>query len=223
MASGRSSASSKDHRKGRREDPPDVKLSKSLSYVCRHGAVKLGIQMDSGGFIDVDDLLRLPMFKDYKMEDIQRVVSNNSKQRFALKQEPDSQKTFIRANQGHTVEVEELDLQPITSPSEAPTVVHGTYKRAWDSIKLQGLSKMKRNHIHFAPDIPGGNEVISGMRHNCQILIFIDLKKALEDGLSFYRSANNVILSPGNSEGIILPKYFAQVRELPSGKVLLQN
>ena len=21
---------------------------------------------------------------------------------------------------------------------------------------------MKRNHIHFAPDIPGGNEVISG-------------------------------------------------------------
>ena len=25
-----------------------MKLSKSLSYVCRHGAVKLGIQMDSG-------------------------------------------------------------------------------------------------------------------------------------------------------------------------------
>lgn len=27
----------------------------------------------------------------------------------------------------------------------------------------QGLSKMKRNHIHFAPDIPGGQEIISGM------------------------------------------------------------
>ena len=60
----------------------------------------------SGGFIGVDDLLRLPMFKDYKMEDIQRVVTNNSKQRFALKQEPDTEKIYIRANQGHTIEVD---------------------------------------------------------------------------------------------------------------------
>ena len=27
----------------------------------------------------------------------------------------------------------------------------------------QGLSRMKRNHIHFAPDVPGGQEIISGM------------------------------------------------------------
>ena len=30
-----------------------------------------------------------------------------------------------------------LDLQPITSAAEAPIVVHGTYKKAWDSIKHQ--------------------------------------------------------------------------------------
>ena len=30
-----------------------------------------------------------------------------------------------------------LDLQPITSVAEAPVVVHGTYKKAWDSIKHQ--------------------------------------------------------------------------------------
>jgi len=72
------------------------------------------------------------------------------------------------------------------------------------------------------------------MRHNCQILIFIDLQKALEgelglqvavvrlhllDKLCFYRSANNVILSPGNGEGVILPKYFKQVQEQPSGRL----
>lgn len=77
-----------------------------------------------------------------------------------------------------------LELQPITSAVEAPVVVHGTYKKAWDSIKHQvllcighrinvlcklslagnqGLSRMKRNHIHFAPDVPGGQEIISGM------------------------------------------------------------
>jgi len=29
---------------------------------------------------------------------------------------------------------------------------------------------MKRNHIHFAPDIPGGNEVISGKYIGCSCL-----------------------------------------------------
>ena len=31
-----------------REDPPDVQLSKSLSWVCRHGAMKVSIKMDEG-------------------------------------------------------------------------------------------------------------------------------------------------------------------------------
>ena len=31
-----------------REDTPDVKLSKFLSYVCRHGAEKEGIQVHAG-------------------------------------------------------------------------------------------------------------------------------------------------------------------------------
>ena len=73
------------------------------------------------------------------------------------------------------------------------------------------------------------------MRSNCQILIYIDLKKALEgttvwihgmtiiiiiimfmilDGISFFRSANGVILSPGNEEGFLLPKYFEKTIEL---------
>lgn len=194
MASGGSSS----HRRKQKEDPPDVKLSKSLSWICRHGAAKAGIKMDEGGFIDVEELLQLQQFKGFSLTDIQRVVSNCSKQRFYLKQDPSTHKTYVRANQGHTLEVNALDLQPITSAAEAPVVVHGTYKKAWDSIKHQvvrvcvcvgrivylavhqGLSRMKRNHIHFAPDVPGGQEIISGMRHNCQILIFIDMEKALK-------------------------------------------
>ena len=32
-----------------------------------------------------------------------------------------------------------LDLQPIICAAEAPVVVHGTYKKAWESIKHQVL------------------------------------------------------------------------------------
>ena len=42
------------------------------------------------------------------------------------------------------------DLKPITDPSAYPVVVHGTYTKAWQQIRRQGLSKMRRNHIHFA-------------------------------------------------------------------------
>ena len=34
---------------------------------------------------------------------------------------------------------------------------------------------------------------------------------SVADGLEFYRSANNVILSPGNADGLLLPKYFESV------------
>ena len=30
---------------------------------------------------------------------------------------------------------------------------------------------MKRNHIHFAPDVPGGQEIISGMLLYCVVCV----------------------------------------------------
>ena len=61
---------------------------------------------------------------------------NNNKQRFSLKTDENEQ-VFIRANQGHTMEVEDLELSEILHPEEAPVVVHGTYLRCLDSIKKE--------------------------------------------------------------------------------------
>lgn len=41
-------------------------------------------------------------------------------------------------------QIKGLDLVPILSSEEAPVVVHGTYKRAWEEIKKQVIiSKSK--------------------------------------------------------------------------------
>ena len=58
-------------------------------------------------------------------------------------------------------------------------MIHGTYRRFWDGISTSGLSRMNRNHIHFAPGFPGSSGVISGMRSTVELYIFIDLKKAM--------------------------------------------
>jgi 2'-phosphotransferase len=52
-------------------------------------------------------------------------------------------------------------------------------------LNQKGLSRMNRQHIHFAVDLPGSDQVISGMRSNCTIAIFIDVNKALEGMINF--------------------------------------
>lgn len=106
--------------------------------------------------------------------------------------------------------MKDLELIPIESFDAVPSVIHGTYKRFWPKIKQEGLKCMNRNHIHFSTGLPADKEVISGMRRDVEILIYINLKKALDNGLKFYLSLNGVVLSSGNS-GTIHSKYFLKV------------
>ena len=83
----------------------------------------------------MEEILGLEEFqrKNATKEDIERVVANNDKQRFALKD--DKGMLYIRANQGHTMDVTGLELEEIHSAVEAPVVVHGTYRKAFDAIR----------------------------------------------------------------------------------------
>ena len=49
------------------------------------------------------------------------------------------------------------------------------------------------------------------MRKSSQILIHIDVQKAIDHGLTFYLSTNGVILSEGDENGFIAPKFFKRV------------
>lgn len=69
---------------------------------------------------------------------------------------------------------------------------------------------MTRNHIHFAPGLPKEEGVISGMRSTCDIIIEIDMEGAMKDGIQFYISSNNVILTEGE-DGILPPRFFKKV------------
>jgi 2'-phosphotransferase len=61
--------------------------------------------------------------------------------------------------------------------------VHGTYTKFMDQIWEQGLKRMNRNHIHFATGLPEEDGVISGMRGSADILIYLDVEKALKGKL----------------------------------------
>ncbi|MBW0468251.1 hypothetical protein O181_007966 [Austropuccinia psidii MF-1] len=209
--------------RGRLNDSVDVQLSKTLSYILRHGAIKEKLQMRPDGFISLVDLLSRPTLKGFSSEDVYRVVAENEKKRFTIIEEPQPDGTcqaLIRANQGHSLNVQDLQLDPVTELEKLPMVVHGTYSKFWESIARQGLKPLKRTHIHFAAGLLGEDGVISGMRASCDILIYLDVEKCLTDGIKFFRSANGVILTEGLSTSKSIPiTYFKKVVK-KSGEVL---
>jgi 2'-phosphotransferase len=140
---------------------------------------------------------------------------------------------LIRANQGHSLEVaSENLLTPITEETMPSMVVHGTTHAAWPQIVATGgLKKMARTHVHFASGLPAGFKpedtdtatapVISGMRNSSSVLVYVDIKKAVEAGVKFWKSENGVILSEGDENGLIGLQYFSKVEDRTGGQGVL--
>ena len=201
----------------------NFQISKALARILRHTAQSMGIQIRPDGFCQLQDILALPDFSTIgaTLEDVQVAVQSNDKKRFETKVEAD--KVLIRAVQGHSmkaVDDDSLLKRLIADDPNLPKVcVHGTYKRCLDSIQRNGLiaggGVSGRNHVHFAPYEPRDGRVISGMRYNCEVAIYIDLPAAIREGVPFFQSANEVILSPGIN-GTVPAKYISQVKDLSS-------
>ncbi len=163
------------------------------------------------------------------------MVKENDKQRFSLIPVPvqeddvfegpaadsdDPAAYLIRANQGHSIAIESASLlTPFTDTDIPDIVVHGTFYGAWPLIlEAGGLSKMGRNHIHFALGVPGNAEpVISGMRKDAQILIYVDAKKAMDKGLKWWKSENEVVLTEGDERGMLGLEFVVRVEERKEG------
>eukprot|EP00747_Dinoflagellata_sp_TGD_P101376 gnl/TRDRNA2_/TRDRNA2_168336_c1_seq5.p1 gnl/TRDRNA2_/TRDRNA2_168336_c1~~gnl/TRDRNA2_/TRDRNA2_168336_c1_seq5.p1 ORF type:complete len:171 (+),score=23.49 gnl/TRDRNA2_/TRDRNA2_168336_c1_seq5:77-589(+) len=97
-----------------------------------------------------------------------------------------------------------------------PYVVHATSLSSWLTIRYEGLRPMGREHIHVCAGMPGSSDNIP---EDAQVAIWVDLKRAVQAGIPFYLSANQVILSPGDN-GLVSIEYFEQVKDLGSGQVL---
>lgn len=184
------------------------RVSITLSKILRHQAINMNIKIDDAGWVRLDDILKCKELKNISVADIEYVVENNNKKRFTL--EIRNNITYIKANQGHSIDKvkDDLLLTELTKEHNIKYVVHGTFKKCYQSIKENGLCKMNRNHIHFAKNI----NVSSGIRKNAEVHIYIDVIKAMNNGIKFYESDNGVILSPGiGDKGSISSDYFQKV------------
>ena len=167
-------------------DKQRVRISKFLSLHLRHEPEGLGLELEPGGWVAVDALLAGAARKGVRIsrEELEEVVAKCDKQRFAF----DETGTKIRANQGHSAEVD-LQLEP-TAPPEL--LYHGTAERNEVDILRDGLQKMARHHVHLSPDAETARKV--GSRHGRPLIFTVDAAAMHRDGFLFYVSSNGVWL-----------------------------
>jgi len=164
------------------------KLSKTLSYYLRHAPGEIGLSLMEGGYVWVDELLdALAEVKGVHIHsaELDYIVAKCEKQRFAYS--IDGEK--IRANQGHSVEVD-LHLEELKPPA---VLYHGTVERFLMSIFEHGLKKMDRHHVHLSADRETAVKV--GRRRGKPIVLEVDAGRMQEDAHKFWVSDNGVWLA----------------------------
>jgi putative RNA 2'-phosphotransferase len=168
------------------DDARLVKISKYLSKHLRHQPERLGLSLASGGWVEVDHLLASCRKNNFPitLAELEEVVARNDKQRFSF----DASRARIRANQGHSVEVD-LKLESHIPP---PMLFHGTGASAVALIMESGLRKIARHHVHLSTDLETAKKV--GARHGRPVVFAVDTMAMLAAGFEFFLSANGVWL-----------------------------
>lgn len=173
-----------------------VTVSKFLSKHLRHDPAGLGLTLESGGWVRVEDLLAGCARVNFRisLDELNEVVERNDKKRFSF----DETGERIRANQGHSTPVD-LQLAPQTPPD---VLYHGTAAHVVEQILRTGIQRMSRHHVHLSTTIDTAKAV--GKRHGKPVILRVDAAAMSRDGVVFYRSDNGVWLVDE-----IAPKYLS--------------
>jgi len=173
--------------------------SKFLSYVLRHNPDALNLDLDPGGWADVETLIEQARAEGRSLSRsrIKHLIAAGEKTRFTLSDD----ESKIRANYGHSIAVN-LDLTPTAPPNE---LYHGTAETALPSIRSEGLHPQSRQYVHLSPTPEEAESV--GRRHGTPVVLTIEAPALSEAGFTLYRSTETVWLTRH------VPARFLQIPE----------
>jgi putative RNA 2'-phosphotransferase len=161
------------------------KYSRFLSLILRHQPEVGDLTLDGEGWAKVSDVMASlrTHVGPFNRDQLDELVSTNDKQRFRFNDTGDR----IRANQGHSVEVD-LGLISATPP---PILYHGTKRDFLDAIMAEGLKPGQRQHVHLSDALETANAV-ANRRRGASVILLVDTAKC---PTAFFRSDNGVWLT----------------------------
>lgn len=162
-----------------------LKASRFLSFILRHKPEAVGIEIDQFGWANIDELLAGMVRNGTSIDRdiLQEIVDTDSKKRYTIQGE------FIRANQGHSIDVK-VDMDELEPPE---VLYHGTAEKYVESINKLGLLRKTRLQVHLSSDLETAKSV--GKRHGELAVYLVKSYEMYKDGYKFYKSSNGVWLT----------------------------
>lgn len=116
---------------------------------------------------------------------LEKIVKEDSKQRYSF----NGEKTLIRTNQGHSIDVD-VELEECIPPD---ILYHETGIKYCNSINKEGLISKNKVYVHLSKDVETAINV--GSRHGEPFVYKIKAKEMYNDGYRFFLSKNGVWLT----------------------------
>lgn len=162
-------------------------LSKFIALILRHKPDTVGITLDEHGWASVSELISgiNACGNEIDMQTLEEIVAEDEKQRYSF----NSDKTKIRANQGHSVNVD-VELKKAVPPE---TLFHGTGEKFVSSIKSEGLKSKSRLYVHLSKDRETAVKV--GSRHGKPVVFEVNSGEMSRNCFEFFLSENDVWLT----------------------------
>ncbi len=164
------------------------KLSIYLSFLLRHHPEEANLDMDTHGWVSVDQLIRnIHARERYQLDlaTLQQIVAEDRKGRYRFSEDG----TRIKACQGHSIPWVTPTLIAMQPPQY---LYHGTTTAALEKIKSSGsINKMARHAVHMQADPKKAWQSATRWKQH-PVILKIDAAKMAEDGYIFGVTENEV-------------------------------
>jgi len=165
------------------------KLSSIMIGILRHFPQQFGVSLDKHGWADVEEIAKaisnkIDRFYWVRKRHLIAVALTDEKGRYEVREGK------IRARYAHTIDVDLSDLPK----AEVETLYYPVTKEEVDIVLEQGIFPTDRKKVHLSSTMEKAMEA-GKVRDDSPIILKIDAKKAMEDGIDIRKATEDVYLA----------------------------
>ena len=196
-----------------------IELCALLEQLLRHTARAEQVPISPEGWVSTIDVLDYldTLGRSHSMGEVWGALTDNGGWHFEIS----AYGEHVRATHGHTVEGVAVVVGKLLTLATAPPVaVTGLQLDLLQTTLKEGISRRNTRHIHLSRSWIVEAEAKKGesRRNRAEILVWVNVHRAISAGIHFYLTAKGDILCDGTGgEGLLPPTYFSVVLELQDG------
>lgn len=164
-------------------------LGRIIAGVLRHFPEKLGVSIDGHGWVDISEFVHAigssrSGFHWLRNHHIEAIALTDPKGRYQI------DGGMVRATYGHTINLDLSDLPD----ADLKEYFYPVTEEEMDVILEHGLNPIDRKHVHLSGSIEKAIEA-GRVRTEEPLILRIDGKKALKQGVKIYRAGIDVYIT----------------------------